>query len=192
MSKQPTLFEEDTPKEIKGIPLEDAKDIANNALTMIDNYCERIEIVGSIRRERPKVNDIDFLVLTDNRHWAQLRNVLVSLLNAKIVCSGNKILRTLIPATTNNLYAQLDLYRVTEGNYGMLKLIRTGSADHNVWLSKFAIKHGMRLLHSTGVLKGDKTVIIGYDESLVFKTLGLPYVEPKQREIVNDKPVWLK
>ena len=48
----------------------------------------------------------------------------------------------------------------------------------------------MRIKYSKGLIK-DGNVIAGQDEKGVFEALGLPCPLPTQREIVDDKPVWL-
>ena len=70
-------------------------------------------------------------------------------------------------------------------------LVRTGSADHNVWLASYAISKGMRIKYSEGLIK-DKSVIAGETEKGVFEALGLPYPLPSEREIVDSKPVWMQ
>jgi DNA polymerase/3'-5' exonuclease PolX len=55
----------------------------------------------------------------------------------------------------------------------------------------YAISKGFRLKYSEGLLKDGK-VIAGESEEGVFATLMLPCPEPKDREIVDGKPVWLE
>lgn len=186
-----TLFKEDEVEVIKEIPLRQASNIADMIFTMTDTYCDKIEIVGSIRRLREKINDVDFVVLTDDNRWKQIKKVMTGLLGAKIVCSGDKILRTLMEIQQLKGHVQVDFYRATKDNYGVLKLIRTGSADHNVWLAQYAIKKGMRLLYSKGLIKDGEVAETGEDESLIFSLLDLPFVPPEQREIgKKGEPIW--
>ena len=70
-------------------------------------------------------------------------------------------------------------------------LIRTGSADHNMFLASYAISKGFRLKYSEGLLKDEK-VIAGDTEDSVFEALGLYCPKPEEREIVNGKPIWQK
>lgn len=91
---------------------------------------------------------------------------------------------------TETCLFQVDFYRATEKTFGIQQLIRTGSADHNMWLAEFAISKGFRLKYSEGLLKGD-VAVAGEAEENVFKTLGLQYPEPHVREVIEGKPVWL-
>jgi DNA polymerase (family 10) len=78
----------------------------------------------------------------------------------------------------------------TPSTFGIHKLIRTGSAEHNVWLATYAMTKGFRLRYSEGLLK-DGHVVAGETEEGVFEALGLPCPEPQKREVVDGKPVWL-
>ena len=73
--------------------------------------------------------------------------------------------------------------------FGIQELIRTGSADHNMWLAVYAISKGYRLKYSTGLMK-DNIAVAGVTEESVFAALGLPCPVPEKREIVNGKPLW--
>ena len=69
-------------------------------------------------------------------------------------------------------------------------LVRTGSADHNMWLAGCAISMGMRIRYSEGLIK-DGVAVAGETERGVFEALGLRYPLPSEREIVDSKPVWM-
>jgi len=85
---------------------------------------------------------------------------------------------------------QVDFYRAKPSTFGIHLLIRTGSADHNMWLAGYAISKGMRLKYSEGLLK-EGVPIAGEDEKGVFAALGLICPMPSQREIVEGKPFWM-
>lgn len=48
------------------ISLEEGKDIATQLVNEVEHLCEYIEVSGSIRREMPKVGDIDIVVIPKN------------------------------------------------------------------------------------------------------------------------------
>ena len=186
MSKQEKMFgDSEEVKVRKNIPLEEAKKFAEKTLVAIhfDIQFDIISTVGSVRRKRKTVNDIDFVIIASDKGWLQLRNYFLGELKAKKVCAGEKILRFILDGF------ELDFYRATMDNFGIHKLIRTGSAEHNIYLAKRALRKGMRIKYSLGVIKGTK-VIAGRSESSIFTALGLPFIEPELREIVNGKPVW--
>jgi DNA polymerase (family 10) len=90
-----------------------------------------------------------------------------------------------------NILFQVDFYRATAQTFGIHEIIRTGSADHNMWLAGCAISKGFRLKYSEGLMK-DEVAVAGETEESVFSALGLQCPEPKLREISDGKPFWLK
>jgi DNA polymerase/3'-5' exonuclease PolX len=48
----------------------------------------------------------------------------------------------------------------------------------------------MRLKYSQGLIQNDK-IVAGETEQSVFEALGLPYPAPQEREIVENKPLWM-
>ena len=84
----------------------------------------------------------------------------------------------------------MDFYRAKPSTFGILLLVRTGSAEHNVWLAGCAISKGMRIKYSEGLIK-DNSAIAGETEKGVFEALGLSCPLPAEREIVEGKPVWM-
>jgi DNA polymerase/3'-5' exonuclease PolX len=148
-----------------------------------------IEVAGSIRRQRPKVHDVDFVVVAkSDSDWQRINEVLKRRLKAKSNCAGNQLIKAYVPCL--NGFFQVDFYRAKLSTFGIHMLIRTGSAQHNCWLAGHAISNGMRLKYSEGLIK-DNVPIAGEDEKGVFSALVLPYPLPVEREIVEGKPVWM-
>ena len=133
------------------------------------------------------MHDVDFVVLAkSDTEWRKIVDILKGA-KATINCAGNAVVKTLYPY--NNIRVKLDFYRAKPSTYGIHKLIRTGSAEHNMWLAGYAISKGLRLKYSQGLLK-DGNVIAGESEEEVFAALGLPCPKPLER-VVDGKPVWL-
>jgi DNA polymerase/3'-5' exonuclease PolX len=188
MKKQATLFSEKVTPVLKELDLSEAENIASQIKSAICSHCDRLEIAGSIRRKKPMVHDIDFVAVAKNdAEWRKINEELKRL-KAKPGCAGNSIIKAYLPCQ-NGLF-QVDVYRAKPSTFGVHLLIRTGSAEHNMWLAAYAISKGMRLKYSEGLINGN-TAIAGEDEKGVFTALGLPYPLPSEREIVENKPVWL-
>jgi len=190
---QKKLFEEDEEiKAVEKLDLKTAENIAGMVISLVDAWCQKIEVVGSIRRKRPEIHDIDFVVLTyedeHNASWKGLKDTMMSFAGAKVVLNGDEVFRSLLPLEGGK-WVQVDFYRAKPETYGIHKLIRTGSAEHNVYLAKLAIKKGMRLQYSKGLMRNGE-VIAGKNESDVLHGLGLPWIPPELREIIAGKPVW--
>jgi len=188
MTKQSTLFQETEPTVLAELQLGEAGKLAEAIKTAVEAHCDKIEVAGSIRRQKPKVHDIDFVVVAKSDSEWQRINEILKRHKAKPNCSGKQLIKAYLPCQ-NGLF-QVDFYRAKPSTFGIHLLIRTGSADHNMWLAGYAISKGMRLKYSEGLIK-DAEPIAGEDEKGVFSALGLPYILPNEREIVEGKPIWM-
>jgi DNA polymerase/3'-5' exonuclease PolX len=147
-----------------------------------------LEVAGSIRRQKSKVHDIDFVVVAkSDGDWQRINDKLKQL-KAKPNCSGNSVIKAFVPCETG--FFQVDFYRAKPSTFGVLLLVRTGSAEYNMWLAGCAISKGMRIRYSEGLIK-EGSVIAGETERGVFEALGLLCPLPSEREIVDSKPVWI-
>ena len=188
MKKQVTLFPQDAAKIIAELDLREAEKTAAQVKATIEALCELLEVAGSIRRQKPKVHDIDFVVVAKSDADWQRINEKLKQLKAKPNCSGNSVIKAFVPCQ-DGLF-QVDFYRAKPSTFGVLLLVRTGSADHNMWLAGYAISKGMRIKYSEGLIK-DEVAVAGETEQGVFEALGLPHPLPSEREIVDNKPVWI-
>ncbi len=188
MTKQSTLFPGKEPALLAELNLKEAEKLANEIKTAAQSYCDKIEIAGSIRRKRPVVHDLDFVVVTkSDLDWQRISGVLKRL-KAKPNCAGNQTTKAYVPCEKG--FFQVDFYRAKPSTFGIHLLIRTGSAQHNCWLAAYAISKGMRLKYSEGLIQ-DTDPIAGETEEGVFAALGLPCLLPNQREIADGKPIWI-
>ena len=152
--------------------LERARSIADEVIKRLSPYCQRIGVAGSVRRQKPMVNDID-LVLIPNDLWS-LHGELMKLGQLKM--SGQKIMRVMIGNT------QVDIYVADEDTWATLLLIRTGSKESNIRLCSRAKDMGWHLAASGDGLfneKGER--IAGDSEISIYNALGLPYQRPEER-----------
>ena len=185
--KQAKLFgSSEEPKVYTSLDLAEAETIAIQVEGFIKPLCDNLKIVGSVRRKRPTVGDCDFVIIATDANWSK---IVQTLKKSKVICTGPSVTKLNIPF--EGKLVQVDFYRATPQTFGIQELIRTGSADHNMWLANYAISKGMRLKYNQGLLKGD-IVVAGETEKGVFEALGLPCPEPKEREIIEGKPVWLQ
>ena len=188
MKKQSTLFPQNESPVLAELDLREAQSLADQVKAAVEALCDRIEVAGSIRRQKLKVHDIDFVVVAkSDAQWLKINEKLKHL-KAKPNCSGNSVIKAYVPC--QNGFFQVDFYRAKPSTFGIHLLVRTGSADHNVWLAGYAISKGMRIRYSEGLIKEGR-VIAGETEKGVFEALGLPYSSPPEREIVDSKPVWM-
>ncbi|GAH82255.1 unnamed protein product [marine sediment metagenome] len=151
-----------------------AQKIADDVVKRLSPYCQpkRIKVVGSVRRLKPTVKDVDF-VLIPSDPW-NLSFQITGLGSVKL--KGDKLKRV------NYNGVQVDLYYASEETWATLLLIRTGSKENNIRLATLAKKRGWRLAASGDGLfneKGER--IAGDSEESIYLALGLPYQEPEER-----------
>jgi len=152
--------------------LERAQKIAEGIVGGLEQYCERIEVAGSVRRGKPTVRDIDLVVIPRDRDALDHRLMQLG----KLKMAGLKIVRVRMEEIT------LDVYYATPETWATLLLIRTGSAENNIRLATLAKKKGWHLAAAGDGLfneKGER--IAGDSEESIFEALGLPYQAPEER-----------
>jgi len=150
--------------------LQEAKEKAEHTLCYFKPYVQRIEIVGSVRRECENVNDIDILVIPNEKFTMEF----INLLNPKK--RGEKLIMYELEGT------QYDIYICTEENWEVIKLIRTGSKEHNQKLCSLAIKQGLKLkAGGEGLVDNEGKVISNTEKGILEFLLG-KNISPKERK----------
>ena len=182
--KQSKLFGSDEVQVCNKIPLDIARALSEQVLTHVSKCLNPCEVVGSIRRSKPYCKDIDIVGVGSLEDAVK---ALCKHFKVEFKVKGPKVTKLYIETELGKV--QIDLYCATPQTFGIHKLIRTGSAEHNMWLASYAIKNGFRLKYSEGLLK-DRVVVAGKTEAGVFEALGLECPEPEKREIVEGKPLW--
>jgi len=154
------------------VELERAKRIAKEVIKRLNPYCQRIEVAGSVRRRKYKVNDIDFVLIPSDL-W-NLNQEILKL--GRVKMSGNKIMRVMVGLV------QVDLYFADEETWATLLLIRTGSKENNIRLATLAKKKRWHLAASgDGLFNETGERIAGETEQSIYDALGLPYQLPQGR-----------
>lgn len=156
----------------------EAQNIANRILNELKPYCDRIEIAGSIRREKPEPNDIEIVAIPKPYEVGLFESGI-----AKVVNRWEKVKGELPCKYTQRILPdgiKLDLFFAQPENWGLIFTIRTGSAgfSHNVlakgWVSRgFKSENGM-------LFKGGMPIYVR-EEIDLFHLIGLEYCEPKYR-----------
>ena len=162
--------------------LEEAAVLADRIVHSIEHLCDKIQVVGSIRRKRPEVHDIDIVLIPQAWMWNTIIQRLKTNMLARVVKAGQELATLKIPTGTTSETMQVDIYRARPETWGVLLLIRTGSMEHNVMMCSRARTLDMMLSAARGVIKGGK-VIASRTEKEIFHALRMEYVEPENREI---------
>lgn len=184
-----------------------AEKLAGRIAAELQMYCEHIEAVGSIRRRRPLCNDIDFAVLLRPGALVDFRRR--ALANAQAIRDGDECLGVrLANGVAVEFYfarrAETDLIRKLPGTLGLVRLLRTGSKEHNIKLAQQAKRLGLHLNTTFGVFgpKGWKpnlpvevrAALVAHQyatseclaaatEEEIFTVLKLDFVQPEEREV---------
>ncbi len=160
--------------------LSDAQVIAEKYRKILAPYCDRIEIAGSVRREKAYPGDIEIVAIPRLHDYCFYAEEI------------NKLHR--FKGNASSLYTQrwlpegikLDLFRATKENWGLIFAIRTGSAKYSEHvLAAGWVRAGY---HSAdGMLQRRKGMTVEKipvpEEKDLFELIGVRYVEPKEREI---------
>jgi DNA polymerase (family 10) len=157
-------------------------------------HCARLEIAGSIRRERPVCNDVDIVCIPNvieerDMLGATIRRtnyllqflqeyVRTSINGARFQSGGEKEGKSVILQLPK---CQLDIWFAEEKNFGTRLLCRTGSKEHNILLAQRAIDLGRSWNPYEGVMV-DGQLRPAAIEQEVYDALKLPWIEPRDRE----------
>jgi DNA polymerase (family 10) len=158
------------------VRLEEAELIAKRLKERLSPYCDRIEIAGSIRRQKPTVNDIDLVIIEKPDAVLNLPTLLFSMGVLKI--NGLDIKRLYLP----NDNITLDIYIATPLTWSTLLLIRTGSKENNIRLATIAKSKGWQLkANGDGLFDERGQRVAGDTEESIYEALDIPYQEPRER-----------
>lgn len=154
-----------------------AVEIANELTGIIKPYCLRIEIAGSVRREKEIVKDIELVLIPEN--YNRLFNKLgLEMLrrdkNFAYSKNGEKYKQFRF------MDEQIDMFIAHPDNWGYLMAIRTGSAEfsHNT-LATGWVKAGYK--GENGFLTKSGVIVPVREEIDLFNLIGIPYLPPQER-----------
>ena len=158
------------------IALERAKIIALAIMDKLLLYCEKLEVVGSIRRQVSWVHDIDIVLIPKPEGMWNLHGEIARLSRPKTPKGGGKIVHFEV------VDIPVDLYFADASTWATLLLIRTGPTENNIRLCSIAKKKGWHLAASgDGLFNERGERIAGSTEESIFTALGLQYLPPEKR-----------
>lgn len=164
---------------------EDAIIIAERIKAELAPHCERIEIAGSIRRQKPEVKDIEIVAIPKPYDIGLFQSGIAEVINQWQKVKGEmeygvcKYTQRILPDGI-----KVDIFFAEPGNWGLQLAVRTGSADysHKVLASGW-VSRGYRSEGGYLYSAGSNTRHEHYEEIDLFKRIGVDYVEPQFRNL---------
>ena len=155
-----------------------AREIAEGILEQLKPHCERIEIAGSIRREKSDPKDIEIVAIPKTYDVGLFESGIATIVNKWQKVKGElpcKYTQRILPEGI-----KVDLFFATQQNWGLIFAIRTGSAEysHKVLACRW-VRFGYKSVNGMLIRNGKKYPI--REEIELFKMLGLKWVEPRFR-----------
>lgn len=145
---------------------------------------EKIDTVGSLRRMKETIGDVDFLIISENPE--PVMDFFVTLPGVIKIWAKGKT-----KASVRTRYGfDMDVRVVPRKSYGAALQYFTGSKEHNIHLRKIAIENGLKL-NEYGLFSaqgrpasgGRGIKIIASDkEEKIYRALGLAWMPPEMRE----------
>ena len=134
--------------------------------------------VGSFRRMKETIGDIDFLVsVMSEKDGDNIIDYFVNMPEVNEI-SGRGLSKAFVKLN-NGIDA--DLLVVPEESFGAAMQYFTGSKEHGVAMRKIAISKGLRL-NEWGVFDKQNFRVAGATEEEVYQALGLEWIPPEMRE----------
>ena len=166
------------------ISLAEALSVAANAVAVLGPHCQKIDIAGSVRRQRETIGDLEIVCLPNRDPLEATPLFAGGFAQAVEQWPGLK-------GNPEGRYTQrrlrwglkLDLFMPHPDGYGLILAIRTGSADWSRLRLATAWKRAG--FHSEGGLlrRKDGSVVPCRTERELFDVIGLAWVEPQDREV---------
>ena len=156
---------------------EEAFKIAERIKAECAPHCVRIEIAGSLRRKKPEIGDIEIVAIRSEvlLFHTGIEQVLDRYKKIKGDAANGKYCQRELPQGIN-----LDVFFCTPENWGLIYLIRTGSAN-------FSRRFVGTMLPRKGYLSrggflfrmGQLTIV--REEGDLFNFAGIKYIKPEKR-----------
>lgn len=143
----------------------------------------KIMIVGSLRRKREYIGDLDFVVLPAD--LAGLKNRCKQ--SCAVIDNGQQNFSLeMQDGFRIDIYLakppSVDMFMPIPSNFGSLVLCRTGSKEHNIYMATLAKEKGFRWAVYDALYDPDLNIVAAEREEDFFKALGMDWIPPEARE----------
>lgn len=149
-----------------------SRDLALVAARPILDCFEQTFVVGSLRRGKAEVRDVDVLVYGDPRDAKRV---------ASALRCGAKRGSFLVEGV------QVDVIAIpNETCFGAMLLHFTGSKEHNILMRESAMERGWKLNEYGLWDRSTGELLPFFSEQEIFQALDMEFVEPGSREVLDD------
>ena len=167
-------------KPLRYIPHSDIEQIEK----IFTSFSKDIVLVGSYRRNKPFLRDIDILFKQTKTNTIDklIKYLEKKFNNIWIYANGDdKVSFIFCPHSDTNIKYKADIFISDENTFYSNLLYTTGSKNHNIKMRAKARKMGY-LLNQNGIFKNGKKINKPQDnEAKLFAILDMPYVKPTER-----------
>lgn len=158
--------------------------IVARLVPIIKSNCRRFELVGSSRRGKDTIGDIDFIVA--NADIKGIADSLPSIFPIKQTLRQGSVLASFI-IDVDGQDVQLEFSNVDLDAFGAALVHATGNNNLNIALRSIAKKKGY-LLNQYGLFNRDSNeLIVGDTEAKIFNALGYKFI-PKTKRAPDSVP----
>lgn len=182
-------------------PIVNARAVAAEMLRWLDPSCYQTAVVGSIRRHKPTVSDVEILFIPRSEKQRDPSDMfgcltvnLADQVIAKMTLAGvlerrksvtgietygplNKLMRHRMSGIPVDLFTE-----PSADDWWRSLVIRTGPTELNIRLIETAARHGVKVhAYGEGLTRDDGSPIICTSEEEFFDICGVPFLEPKAR-----------
>ncbi|WP_286755479.1 hypothetical protein [Roseivirga sp. UBA838] len=166
------------------IPLSYARGLAEKIKQELASHCERIEIAGSIRRQKPMVKDIEIVAIPKPFDTGIFSTGIATVVNQWRCIKGE--------LTPNSKYTQrmlpeavrLDLFLCTPQNWGWIFALRTGSDDFNQFILLRKIREAGYTAEDGYICMNGSPIWVK-EETDFFERIKMDFVPPEQRNYTH-------
>ncbi len=155
----------------------------------------KVEVVGSLRRKKSFVKDIDILILPEfnKKAYNRLKSIeLIKKISSLNIFKELKGIDERLESASVRLKSifgvDIELIISSFGSWPMDLIYTTGSKNHIKILERFAEQKGLfdgsKIFIPSGKIKTMNSVI--NSENLIYDVLGLQYITPELREGLNE------
>ncbi|QRF74623.1 Histidinol phosphatase of the PHP family protein [Thermoplasmatales archaeon] len=196
------------------IPLDQARAVGQSFIHDIGMAVTRAELAGSVRRGRDFVHDIEIVVIPRADVQARLPLGFLSATSPEQIPRGDHLERRIHEMLDQGIVTRnrprkdtkanplgpryyrigynyqgsnypVDLFAVKPpAQWGVVFLIRTGSAEYSHWFVQQGYGHGVRV--RDGHLERNGVTIDTPEETDVFRRIFVPYADPKERDVLQE------